>query len=157
MLIDALRGFVPINMATGANNGDWVGFQSGKVLVVCFYKNAAGSGTEDPTITLLQAQDAAGTGSKALNVPAGKSFTKTGADLSAASFVDGVPSTNTLTIAASAQSQAIWVIELAPADLDIANGFSFVRAAVADVGITSQIGGLIYLYIPRRRVFIQHD
>jgi len=139
-------GFVPVNMATGANNSPWINLNSLTSALVIFYKNAAGSGVEDPTITLLQATDGSGAGSKALNVPANASFTKTGADLSAIpDFTAGVPSTNTLTVAGSATLQALWTIEVQLANLDIANGFGWFRANVADVGSVAQLGGLMYV------------
>lgn len=148
MLIDALKAFCPVNMATAANNGDWVPMRLDRKLVILFFKNAAGSGTEDPAITVTQASDSAGAGAKALNIPAGRSFTKTDADLATVGFVAGAPATNTLTVASSAQKQGIWIIELETADLDVAGGFTHVRASVADVGSTSQIGCLVYLYVP---------
>ena len=137
-------GFVPVNLAAGANNSDWVNLESYARLLIVFYKAAAGSGTEDPTVTVLQATDVSGTGSKALNIS--RSWTKTDADLTTiGQFTAGAPSTNTLTVASSAQKAAIWVIEVDAADLDRTNGFSCVRANVADVGTVEQLGCLIYV------------
>lgn len=72
-------GFVPVNLATAANNGDWVNLKLYARLLIIFFKGAAASGAEDPTVTLLQATDVAGTGSKALNIA--RAWTKTDADL----------------------------------------------------------------------------
>ena len=145
-LMQCAMGFAPVNMATGNNNSDWVLLQRYRRLVILFFKNAAASGTEDPTVTLLQATDNAGTSSKALNIPSGRSFTKTDADLTTiGTFTAGAPSTNTLTVASSAQKQAIWMIEIDAADLDVNSGFCAVQANVGDVGTVSQLGCLIYL------------
>jgi hypothetical protein len=145
-LMQCAMGFAPVNMAAGANNSDWVLLQRYRRLVILFFKSAAASGTEDPTVTVLQAQDNAGTGSKALNIPAGRSWTKTDADLTTVgTFTAGVPSTNTLTVAPSAQKEAIWMIEIDAADLDVNNGFCAVQANVADTGSVSQLGCLVYL------------
>src|SRR5437773_197251 len=130
-LMQCAMGFAPVNLATAANNSDWVLLARYRRLIILFFKAAAASGTEDPTITLLQAQDNVGTGSKALNIPAGRSWTKTDADLTTVgTFTAGAPSTNTLTVASSAQKQAIWMIEIDAADLDVTNGFSAVQANV---------------------------
>ena len=137
-------GFVPVNLATGANNSDWMNLKSYARMLIVFFKSAAASGTEDPTVTVLQATDVAGTGSKALNIA--RSWTKTDADLTTiGQFTAGAPSTNTLTVAASAQKAAIWVIEVLASDLDKANGFTCVRANVADVGTVEQLGCLLYV------------
>jgi hypothetical protein len=137
-------GFVPVNMASAANNSDWVNLKSYARLLVIFFKGAAASGTEDPTVTLLQATDVAGTGSKALNIA--RAWTKTDADLTTiGQFTAGSPSTNTLTVASSAQKGAIWVIEVLASELDRTNSFNCVRANVADVGTVEQLGCLLYL------------
>ena len=137
-------GFVPVNLAAGANNSDWVNLKLYGRLLIVFYKAAAASGTEDPTVTLLQATDVSGTGSKALNIA--RAWTKTDADLTGVgAFTAGVPSTNTLTVASSAQKAAIWVIDVHAADLDRTNQFCCVRANVADVGTVEQLGCLLYI------------
>jgi hypothetical protein len=137
-------GFVPVNLAAGANNSDWVNLKSYERLLIVFFKSAAGSGTEDPTITVLQATDVSGSGSKALTIA--RSWTKTDADLTTiGQFTAGSPSSNTLTVASSAQKQAIWVVEVRAIDLDRTNGFNCVRANVADVGTVEQLGCLLYV------------
>lgn len=137
-------GFVPVNLATAANNSDWANLKSYARLLIVFFKAPAASGTEDPTVTLLQASDVAGTGSKALNIA--RAWTKTNADLTTiGAFSAGSPSTNTLTVASSAQKGAIWVIEVLASDLDTTNAFCCVRANVADVGSVEQLGCLLYL------------
>jgi hypothetical protein len=137
-------GFVPVNLATAANNSDWVNMKAYARLLIIFYKGAAASGTEDPTVTLLQATDVSGAGSKALNIA--RSWTKTDADLTTiGQFTAGAPSTNTLTVASSAQKAAIWVIEVLASDLDRTNDFDCVRANVADVGTVEQLGCLLYV------------
>jgi hypothetical protein len=145
-LMQCAMGFAPVDMSAGANNSDWVLLTKYRRLIIAFFKAAAGAGTEDPTVTVLQGQDASGTGSKALNIPSGRSWTKTNADLTTiGTFTAGAPSTNTLTVASSAQKQAIWLIEIDSSDLDVNNGFCAVQANVADVGSTTQLGCILYL------------
>ena len=137
-------GFVPVNLAAAANNSDWVNLKLYGRLLIIFFKGAASSGTDDPTVTLLQATDVAGAGSKALNIA--RSWTKTDADLTTiGQFTAGVPSTNTLTVASSAQKAAIWTIEVLASELDRTNAFCCVQANVADVGSVAQLGCLLYL------------
>ena len=137
-------GFVPVNLAAAANNSDWVNLKLYARLLIIFFKGAAASGTEDPTVTFLQATDVAGGSSKALNIA--RAWTKTDADLTTiGQFTAGVPSTNTLTVASSAQKGAIWAIEVLASELDRANAFSCVQANVADVGSVAQLGCMLYL------------
>lgn len=145
-LMQCAMGFAPTNLAAGANNSDWVLLTKYRRLAIVFFKAAAASGTEDPVITLLQGKDSAGSTSKALNIPAHRSWTKTDADLTTiGSFTAGAPSTNTLTVGTSAQKQAIWMIEIDAGDLDVANGYCAVQANVADTGSVSQLGCMLYL------------
>ena len=137
-------GFVPVNLATAANNSDWVNLKSYGRLLIIFYKGAAASGTEDPTVTILQATDVSGSGSKALTIA--RAWTKTDADLTTiGQFSAGAPSSNTLTVASSAQKAAIWVVEVLASDLDRAGGFTCVQANVADVGSVQQLGCMLYV------------
>jgi hypothetical protein len=137
-------GFVPVDLSVAANNGHWVTLKAYERLLIVFFKAAAGSGTEDPTVTVLQATDVSGTGAKALNIA--RAWTKTATDVTTVGqFTAGSPSTNTLTVASAAQKGAIWVIEIFATDLDRANGFSCVQANVADVGVVAQLGGLLYV------------
>ena len=137
-------GFVPVDLSTGANNSGWVNMKNYTRLLVVFFKSAAGAGVEDPTVTVLQATDVSGTGSKALTIA--RAWTKTAADLTTiGQFTAGAPSTNTLTVAGSAQKAAIWVLEVLATDLDKTNNFGCVRANVADVGVVAQLGCLLYV------------
>jgi hypothetical protein len=137
-------GFVPVNLSTAANNGAWVNLKLYGRLLLIFFKSAAASGTEDPTVTLLQATDVAGTGAKPINIA--RSWTKTDANLATiGQFSAGTPSANTLTVAGSAQKGAVWAIEVLASELDRTNGFACVQANVADVGSVAQLGCLLYL------------
>jgi len=141
-------GFVPVNLATAANNGDWVNMQYYHKLVVVFFKGAGTAG-DDPTLTLLQAMSNSGGSSKALNFT--KIWVKQGTLTSVTQYTLTTQSAaNTYTDATSAEVEAIWVVEIDAADLDTANGFKFVQASVADVGSNAQIGALLYLGIDSR-------
>lgn len=137
-------GVVPINLAAGANNGDWVSLKLYKHLTIIVIKGAGASG-EDPTLTLLQATAVAGTNSKALNFT--DIYVKQGADLTTiGQFTKTTQAAaNTYTSATSGEEQAIWAVEIDADQLDVDNGFDCVQAAIADVGNTSQIGTILYI------------
>jgi len=126
-----VSGFVPVDMQAGANTGDWVSVENFNHVAIVFFK-AAGTAGDDPTITVSQATDAAGTSSKALNFT--RIYTKQGTLSSVANFTLTTQSAaNTYTDATSAEVQAIWVVEFDADDLDVSSGFTHVQASVADV------------------------
>ena len=138
-----VSGFVPVDMQAGANTGDWVSVENFNHVAIVFFK-AAGTAGDDPTITVTQATDAAGTSSKALNFT--RIYTKQGTLSSVANFTLNTQSAaNTYTDATSAEVQAIWVIEFDADDLDVSSGFTPVQASVADVGSNAQVGACLYL------------
>jgi hypothetical protein len=137
-------GFVPVNLATAANNGDYVSLKGYKHVTVLFIKGAGASG-EDPTLTLQQASSVAGAGAKELYFTT--IYVKQGSDLeSIGTFTKTTQSSaNTYTSATSGEAQAIWAVEFDADELDVDNGFDCIRATVADVGDTSQIGTIVYI------------
>lgn len=138
-----VSGFVPVDMQAGANTGDWVSVENFNHVAIVFFK-AAGTAGDDPTITVTQATDAAGTSSKALNFT--RVYTKQGTLSSVANFTLTTQSAaNTYTDATSAEVQAIWVVEFDADDLDVSSGFTHVQASVADVGSNAQVGACLYL------------
>jgi len=141
-----VEGFPVVDLSTGANNGDWVSMANYKHLAIVFAASVGTAG-QDPTITLNQATSAAGAGSKALSViTAGYHKTAT-TDLSGtAAFTKATQAAgNTFTVASSANKDKLWVVEIDADMLDTDNGFSFVQAAVADVGANAQLGYLLYI------------
>ena len=135
--------FVPVDMQAGANTGDWVSMSDYNHLAIVFFK-AAGTAGDDPTITISQATDNAGTSSKALNFT--RIYTKQGTLSSVGTFTLATQSAgNTYTDATSAEAQGVWIIEFDAGDLDVANGFDHVQASVADVGSNAQLGCALYI------------
>lgn len=135
---------IPVNLATGANTGDWVSLKHyGRCAIV--FLAGVGTAGQDPTITVLQAKTVAGGSSKALN------FTRV--DRKEATALTGVgqfttttqAAANTYTTSGIANAQKLWVIDIKAEDLDIDNGFDCVQASVGDVGTNSQIGTALYL------------
>ncbi len=139
-----VSGFLPVDMSAAANDGDWFGLENFNHLAVVFFKNAGTAG-DDPTLTITQASDNAGTGEKALNFT--DIWTKQDTVLtSVATFTHNTQTAaNTYTDATSAEDAAIWVVEFDAQDLDVANGFTHVQGSVADVGTNAQVGALLYV------------
>jgi len=140
--------FGPVNMATSANNGDYVSLKNYKHVAVVFH-SMIGTAGEDPTLTIQQAQDVSGTGVKALNIVASKAWKKQAATnlLSTGTWsaASGDVSSNTLTNGTSAEEEALWVVEFDADELDVDNGFDCFRATVADVGTNAQLGACYYI------------
>lgn len=140
--------FVPVDMSGGANAGDWFSMEDGGPVDVVFLK-AVGTAGDDPVLTLRQAQDAAGTGAKALALST--YYKKQGATALSAvgqftAAEAGTPGTfGGAEEATSAENEALWVIPVDPRDLDHANGFSHIQATVADVGGNAQLGCVLYV------------
>lgn len=142
-----VEGFPAVDLATGANSGDWISLKHAKRVAVVF-TSGVGTAGDDPTLTIQQATAVAGTSAKALNIPTASAFSKQAAtNLSAVSAwsTAATISTNTLTNDTSAEQSALWVVEFTPDELDIDNGFDCIRATVADIGSNAQPGYLFYL------------
>lgn len=147
--VQIVQAFSPIDLAAGANTGDWVSLEKfGGCACVVF--KAAGTAGDDPTFTIQQASDNAGTGAKALT------FTRI--DSKENADITGVGTFTTTTQTASedytnatlAEAEAIIVIDIQADMLDTANGFTHINLSCDDPGSNAQIGGGLYmLYGPR--------
>lgn len=143
-----VSAIVPVNLATGANNGDWVNMKDYGRCAIIFHAGAGAAG-QDPTITVLQAQSDGGS-SKALNFT--RVDRKQGTALTAqGQFTTTNPADgNTYTNDTLAELQKLVVIDISIEDFDVANGYGWLQASIADVGSTSQVGAMLYiLHEPR--------
>lgn len=141
-----VAGFTPVDMSDGANNGDWVNVSLYHRFAVVFFK-ADGTAGDDPTLSLSQAQDNTGTGSKDLNFT--DIWVKQGT-LSSIGQFERITQTadNDYTDTDAAEEEAIWIVDMSAEDLD--DGFTHVQASVADVGANAQLGCLLVIaYLPR--------
>lgn len=135
--------FVPVDMSTAANNGDWVSLAKYGLVVIVLFKGAGTAG-QDPIFTLRQATDNAGTGAKALNFE--EVYSKVGTLTALGEFTRTTQAAaNTYTDAASAEAEAIIAVEIRAAQLDVANGFTHLQLQIPDVGAAAQIGGAFYI------------
>jgi hypothetical protein len=140
-----IEGFLPVDMSVAANNGDYISLKNYKHVAVVLFK-AVGAAGEPPTLTLQQAQDVSGTGAKNLT------FTRVDTK-QAATNLQGTgqwtkvtqAAANTYTSTNNGDKAALWVVEFDSDQLDTNNGFDCLRATVADVGATAQLGCLLYI------------
>lgn len=136
-------GFVPVDLQTAANDGDWVSLKDYHHVSVVLFK-AAGTAGDDPTLTMEQATSNAGAGAKAL--PFRNIYVKQGTLTAVGVFtrVDQAAAA-TYTDLVSAEAQAIWVVEFDSDELDVDNAFNHIRGRVADVGGNAQLGCMLYI------------
>lgn len=143
--IQIAEGFVIVDLQTGANTGDWVSLETYNRMAVVFL-SAVGTAADDPTLTLQEATDNAGAGAQNLNFT--RIYRKQAAvDLSGtAQWVETTQvAANTFTNATAAEEDLIWVVEFRSTDLDVDDGYTFLRATVADIGANAQLGYLMYI------------
>jgi hypothetical protein len=140
-----VEGWPIVDLQTGANTGDWVSLKNYHHVAIVFI-SAVGTAGDDPTLTVLQASDVAGTGSKALTFT---TIYRKQAATSLASTGTWTATTqsaaNTYTNDTSAEQDLIWVVEFDSDQLDVDNGFNCVSATVADIGTHAQLGYLLYI------------
>lgn len=143
--VQVVSAIVPVDLQTGANNGDWVSMKNYERCTLIVFK-AAGTAGDDPTVTLEQATAVAGTSAKNL-VAIDRVHVKQDTALTGVGQYTLVEQTAaaTYTDATSAEDQAIWVIDIQAEDLDRENGFDCIRASIADVGSNAQIGCALML------------
>lgn len=137
-------GFVPSDLAAAAQAGDWISLKHFRHVALVVYK-AVGAAGEIPTITVQQATDVAGAGAKALNFT--RIDEKRGADVQTIAQFTKVTqaAANTYAFGGVGNQQVIALIEFNAEDLDADAGFDCLRATFNDVGVTAQLGALLYV------------
>lgn len=142
--IDIIPAIVPLDLQT-ARDGDWVSLKNAAGVAIVFFKGAGTDG-DDPTLTLEQAQDVAGTNAKALNA-IDTVYEKEGTLTSVGTWTKVTQTADDQYIPGdpSAQSQELWVIQVDAEQLDVAGGFDCVRIRCSDVGNNAQLGAALYV------------
>lgn len=151
--IDIVVAFRPVDLQTGANNGDWLNMKNAEGVLVVFH-STIGTAGDDPTLNIDQATDNAGTSSKDLSIPTtNRTYKKQAAtDLTGTgtwSDADADISSGNWTHGDSAEQEALVAVWIDASDLDVANGFDHIRATVADVGSNAQLGACYYILVPK--------
>ena len=152
---DIVQAFLPIDLQT-AQVGDYASLQIYNH-VACVFVSGLGTDGDDPIITTFQATTGAGGSAKVLNmVTAPAKIWKKQAASNLTAVTKWTDATGDATTNSwdeddtSAQESLVLVVEFDAADLDVDNGFSFVRFDVADTGTNAQLGyGFYVLSEPR--------
>ncbi len=134
----------PVDMQTGANNGDWFNMAKYERAIIVLYKGIGTAG-QDPIFKLQQATVVAGSDAKDLLFTRIRSKVGvTGGSFLLSAVADFTLTTQaaatSYTDAVSAEAEAMIVVEVKSSDLDVQNGFSCVQLSVADVGGNAQLG-----------------
>ena len=141
---DIIPAIVPLDLQT-ARDGDWVSLKNAKGCLVVVFKGAGTAG-DDPSITIEQASDVAGTGAKVLNAIT-EFYKKIGTLTSVGTWTKVTQTADELVTvdAVSAEAEGLWAFNVEADQLDVDNGFDCIRVRVADVGTNAQLGCALYL------------
>ena len=132
-------GCAPAALATTAGDGDYVSMKNYRRLTILIPVLNATTVTGG-AVTLLQAQDVAATGAKALAMT--RMWANTDAAASDALTKTAVVS-DTFTTSTTNSKILLYVVEVLAEDLDVANGFDCVRVDVASMA--NAVGAAIYI------------
>ena len=151
-LFNVVMGVAPLDLQT-ARDGDWAKMTHAGHCTILVIKGQGTDG-DDPTFTLQQALTAAGGSSKALAIiDEYMEQEENAANLEATTAWVRVTQTAASTVAPgdpSAQSAALYAIPVDAAELDVANGFDWIRLNVGDTGTNAQLGAVIYIFTELR-------
>lgn len=148
--LDIVSGIVPINIGS-ARSSDVISMKNHGRCAIVFHK-AAGSASEDPTLTVLQAVSVAPSSAKALNFT--EIWTKQGTLSSVGTWTKTTQAAgNTYTNTTASENEAVWVIDIPAEALDVDNGFDCIQVTIADAGSVNQLAALMFiLHEPRYAV-----
>ena len=143
-----ISAFVPVDMQTANNEGDWVSLAKYDSCVIQLHKGI-GTATDDPIFNLQQADSAAGGNAKDLLFT--DIYEKVGPQSSTADFTRVTQAAATsYTNAVSAEAEAIIGVEIKADQMDIDNGFIWLRLDIANIGSNAQLGGATYTMMGAR-------
>ncbi len=148
--VQVVSGFVPVDMQSGTNTGDWVSLKHYEKITFIFFK-AIGTATEDPTLTIQEATNVAG-GTATNLVVIDKIYKKQAATdlLSTGTFTVVSQTASHLFVGdgTSAEEPGLYMIDVYASDLSA--GFDCINASINNVGSNPQLGCMLYLLWPAR-------
>jgi len=147
--VHVVSGFLPCDMNSANGVGDFVSLTNYEKLTVIFFKNA-GTVADDPTVTFTQGKTAVGGTPIALST-IDRVYYKQNTVLTAeGTFTLGTQTAASTYVgdATSGEEAGIYIFDIYASDLD--DEYMSVRASVADVGSTAQIGCILYFLWPPR-------
>ncbi len=146
--IDIYANIVPVDMNTAANPGAWISLRGAAGCLVVVFA-AVGAAGEPVVLTLNQGTSIAGGSSKVATVIT-SFYYKSHATTLTTTIGQWTKVTqaagSTMTFPGSVGNTAkIGVLDVKPETLDVANGFTYIKADIADVGGTAQLGCSLYI------------
>lgn len=121
------KGIGPIDITGAAKTTAWIGLKRGNRVQFKLMAGAWAGGTA--AVTLEQATDASGSGGKAL------AFTRR-FSVSGDTVTETTVTSNTFNLSAANQTD---IIEIVASDLDVNNGFAYVRLLTASPGANADL------------------
>jgi len=142
---------IPIDLATGANAGDYVCLKGYERCVIVVLMDAGTAG-QDPIINLQQATAVAGTGAKdLLFTDIAEKQGATALSAVGAWTLQTQTAATSYTSATGGENEQLIVIDIQAEMLDVANGFDCLALDIADTGATAgKIGAALYILGPAR-------
>ncbi len=145
-----VSGFLPADMNSGAGAGDWISLKNYEKMTIIFFKGA-GTATQDPTVQLIQGKTNSGGTPLALDV-IDKIYKKQASSnlLSTGTFtvVTQTADQDFVGDGTSAEEVGLYIFDIYAEDL--ADGYEYVQASVANVGANEQLGCILVLLWPPR-------
>lgn len=136
---------VPVNLAAGANAGDWVSLKNYRRATFIFCAGVGAAG-QDPTLTFKQATSISGGSEKELETIERIDIKQATALASVGTFTKVEQAAgDEYTNETAGELQNLWVVDVKAEDLDVNNGFDCVTCNIADPGSTAKIGTVICL------------
>jgi hypothetical protein len=139
-LFDIIPVIVPVDLSGGANAGDYISLKNANGVTFVVFKGAGTAG-DDPDITVRQAKTVAGGDVKDLDAIT-EVYRKQGTLTAVGAWSKDTQAADALydANATSAESQAMYVLEVEADQLDVDGGFDCVTLNIADVGTNAQLG-----------------
>lgn len=132
---------VPINTTGAAATGLWISMRNYRRCLAMIFKGAWAAGT--PAVTLNQATDNAGAGSKALAFTV--QYKGTGGAQTSGNDVMSKNTVTSNTFNLSATANEYHCIEVHAQDLDVANNFDHFQVSVASPGANADLICIAYI------------
>lgn len=135
--LKVVQASVPVDITGAGSNGDWVSLKYFRRCLTIVQQGAWAGGT--PALTFEQATDASGTGAKPL------SYTErwNGTALTDDTYEKATVASDTSNLANAANG--VVLVEHHSQDLDLANGFAYIRAKVASPGSNADLLSITYV------------
>ena len=141
---------IPVDLATADNTGIFQPVRNYARVAFVYFADP-GTASQDVTLTLRQATDTSGTGAKNLSAVK-KAYVKEHVSTLPSDFTEVTQAAAATYVSTTGgESIELEVIEVDPADMDVANGFDCISLNIADPGATAGKIGCVLMIGQRAR------